>query len=165
VRTRFNAGSPERPGFELLYLAEDHEVALFEVKALLGSPLPGETFVPNPKGHWIIINVQVQLGRVADLAQTSQLRLLETTIQELTGDWRGYAVRPTDPKLEPPYWTNVPTQRLGRALHQVRGLEGFLTYSAPVPMRRNLVIFPRKLRRGSLVRFENPITGQTHTIP
>jgi hypothetical protein len=128
-------------------------------------PFSGERLVPNPRGHWIIINVQVQLGRVADLTQSSQLHLLETTVQEPTGDWRGYWERPTDPKLKPPYWTNVPSQRLGRALYQVRGLEGFLTYSARFSTRRNLIIFPRKLRRGNFVRFENPITGQTHTLP
>jgi hypothetical protein len=146
-------------------LAEDHEVALFEVRALLGSPPPGETFVPNPRGHWIIINVQVQLGRVVDLTQFSQRRLVETTVQELTGDWQGYMFRTTHAKLRSPYWTNVPTQRLGHALYRVRGLEGFLTYSALSPTRRNLIIFPRKLRPGSFVRFENPITGQTHMIP
>jgi hypothetical protein len=94
-----------------------------------------------------------------------QRRLIETTVQELTGDWQGYAFRETHEELTAPYWTNIPTQRLGRALHQVRGLEGFLTYSAPVPIRRNLIVFPRKLRPGSLVRFENPVTGQTSTIP
>jgi hypothetical protein len=92
VPARFNAGDPERAGFEILYFAEDHQVALFEVRALLGSPLPGQTHVPNPRGHWILI-------------------------------------------------------------------------SAPVPTRRNLIIFPRKFRPGSFVRFENPITGQTHMIP
>jgi hypothetical protein len=162
---RFNAGDPDRPGFEVLYLAEDHQVALFEVGALLGSPLPLGTFIPNPSGHWIIINVQVQLGRIADLTQFSPRRLIETTVQELTGDWQGYAFRTTHARLKPPYWTNVPTQRLGHALYRVRGLEGFLTYSSRAPTRRNVVLFPRKLRPGSSVRFENPITGQAHTIP
>jgi hypothetical protein len=162
---RFHAGTLARPGFEVLYFAEDHQVALLEVGALLGSPFTGEKLVPNPRGHWIIINVQVQLGRVADLTQSSQLALLETTVQELTGDWQGYWFRDPHQKLAAPYWTNVPTQRLGRALHQVRGLEGFLTYSARFSTHRNLIIFPRKLRRGSFVRFENPITGQTHTLP
>lgn len=163
--SRFNPGNPGRPGFEILYFSEDHTVALFEVGAIVGSALPGGTHIPNPKSHWIIINVQVQLGRVADFTQISQRRLIETTVQELTGDWQGYRFRETHQKLAAPYWTNVPTQRLGRALHQVRGLEGFLTYSARFPTRRNLVVFPRKLRPGSLVRFENPVTGQTHTIP
>ena len=35
--------------------------------------------------------------------------------------------------------------------NNVRGLEGFLTYSAKVPTRRNLVVFPTKLRKGSFV--------------
>jgi RES domain-containing protein len=163
--SRFNAGNPGRPGFEILYLAEDHEVALFEVGALMGSPFPGGTIMPNPKNHWIIINVQARLGRIADLTELSQRRLIDTTVQELTGDWQGYTFRDSHEKLAAPHWTNVPTQRLGRALHQVRDLEGFLTYSTPVPMRRNRVIFPRKLRRGSFVRFENPVTGATHRIP
>jgi hypothetical protein len=165
IAARFNAGNPGRPGFEILYLAEDHQVALFEVEALFASPFPGGTIIPNPKSHWIIINVQVRIGRVADLTQRSQRRLIETTVQELTGDWRGYAFRDTHERLAAPYWTNVPTQRLGRALHQVRALEGFLTYSARFPTRRNLVIFRQKLRPGSLVRFKNLVTGQSHTIP
>lgn len=162
---RFNAGNSTRPGFEILYFGEDHQVILFEVQALLGSPYPGTNYVPNPSGHWVIINVQVQLGLVADLTLVSQRRLIDTTVQELTGDWRGYALRDPHSRLTDPYWTNVPTQRLGHALHDVQGLECFLTYSARVATRRNLVAFPRKLRSGSFVRFENPITGQTHTIP
>jgi RES domain-containing protein len=162
---RFNAGNPRRPGFEILYLSENHQVALFEAGALIGSALPGRTFVPNPKGHWVIINVQAQISRIADLTQLSERRLIDTSVQELTGDWQGYTLRDSHEKLVAPYWTNVPTQRLGRALYQVRGLQGFVTYSTPVPVGRNLVIFPRKLRRGSFVRFENPITGDTHTIP
>jgi hypothetical protein len=162
---RFNAGNSARPGFEILYFGEDHQVALFEVQALLGSPFPGSAFVPNPSGQWMIINVHVQLGRVADLTQGSQRRLIDTTVQELTGDWRGYLLRNPHAKLSRPYWTNVPTQRLGHALHGVRGLEGFLTYSARVATRKNLVVFPSRLRQGSSVRLDNPITGLTHTIP
>lgn len=66
---RFNAEEPGRPSFEILYLSGDHTIALFEIGAIVGSPFPGGTFIPNPKAHWIIINVQVQLGRVADLTQ------------------------------------------------------------------------------------------------
>lgn len=162
---RFNAGNPARPGFEILYLAEDHQVALYEVRALLGSPWPGMDYVPNPSGAWVVINVRIRLGRVADLTRDSQRRLIATTVQELTGDWRGYQLREPHPRLKPPYWTRVPTQRLGHALHNVRGLEGFLTYSARVATHRNLMVFPGKLRPGSFIRFDNPITGQTHTIP
>jgi hypothetical protein len=37
-----------------------------------------------------VLNVDVQLQAVADLTQGSQQQLLETTAQELMGDWRGY---------------------------------------------------------------------------
>jgi hypothetical protein len=161
---RFNAGNAVRPGFEILYFAEDHQVALFEVQALLGSPLPGAAYVPNPSGHWVIINIGIQLGRVVDLTLRPERVKIETTVQELTGDWRGYLLRNPRPKLRRPYWSNVPTQKLGHALHAVRGVEGFLTYSARVPTRKNLVVFPHKLRPGSFIEFENPITGQTHKI-
>src|SRR5437660_9129646 len=71
---RFNPGSIQRPGFPVLYLAEDLIVALFEVNALLGSPLPGQAFLPNPNQPWTVINVQVQLRRVVDLCRVSQRR-------------------------------------------------------------------------------------------
>jgi len=48
------------PAFEILYLAEDASVALFEVQALLGSAYPGATFVPNPAGGaWSLIDVHL----------------------------------------------------------------------------------------------------------
>jgi hypothetical protein len=46
------------------------------------------------------------------------------------------------------------------------GIEGWLTYSAKVPTRRNLILFPDKLRKGqSFLRFSDPASGQSHTIP
>jgi RES domain-containing protein len=158
---RFNPGTIARPAFPVVYLAEDHLVALFEVSALLGSPLPGLTFLPT--GHpWTVINADVQLARVADLCRASERRLIETTVQELTGDWRGYSLRAAVP---PPGGANVPAQRLSAALYAVRGLEGFLTYSAKVPTHRNLVVFPDKLRVGSFIRYTDPTTGVVHSIP
>ncbi len=162
---RFNAGSIPRPGFPILYLAEDQVVALFEVYALLGSPLPGLPFLPNPALPWAVINVDVQLRSVVNLCRESQRKIVQTTVQELTGDWRGYLLRNPSPMLNPPYWTHVPTQRLGAAFHALRGVEGFLTYSAKVSTRRNLIVFPDKLRSGSFVRYTDPATGQIHSIP
>jgi hypothetical protein len=161
---RFNAGSSQRPGFQVIYLAEDPLVALFEVNALLGSPLPGQPYLPNPLFPWSVINVDVQLRSVVDLCRQSQRRLVETTVQELTGDWRGYSLRNPRPVVHPPHWTNVPTQKLGAALHSVPRLEGFLTYSARVPTHRCLIIFPGKLRKGSFLRFTDPTTGQVQTV-
>jgi RES domain-containing protein len=156
---RFNAGNHGRPGVEILYFAENHQVAMFEVQALLGSPLPGAPLLPNPTGQWAIINDRVQLSQVVDLTDQSERAKIASSVQELTGDWRGYSSRDQLPSLRDPYWTNVPTQRLGHALHGVRDVEGFLTYSARVPTHRNLIVFPAKLRPGSFVEFENPITG------
>lgn len=161
---RFNAGNPARPGFEILYFAEDHQVAMFEVQALLGSPLPGSVYVPNPSGHWAVINVQLQLGRVVDLTRRSERMIIDTSIQELTGDWRGYSLRNPNANLNKRPWTDVPTQKLGYGLNRIKNVEGFLTYSARVPTRRNLIVFPKKLRPGSFIEFKNPIDGQTHRI-
>ncbi len=164
IAGRFNAGSSARPGFEILYFAEDHQVALFEVQALLGSPyLPA--YAPNPNVAWVIINVDVQLDQAANLTKASHRRRIGTTVQELTGDWRGYLLRNPHPTLAAPYWSNVPTQRLGHALHAIPGLEGFLTYSAKVPTRKNLIVFPQKLHPGSFIRFHDPISGSVISIP
>jgi hypothetical protein len=48
VTTRFSADSPADPAYQVLYLAQDHRLALFEVRALVGSPedpIPGS---PGP---------------------------------------------------------------------------------------------------------------------
>jgi len=162
---RFNAGNPARPGFEVLYFAEDHTVALFEVQALLGSPYPGAAIAPNPNAAWVIINVEIQLNQVVDLTRASERRLIDTTVEESTGDWRGYLLRNPNPAVSPPYYTNVPTQRLGHAMHEVEKLEGFLTYSARSATRKNLVVFPGKLQAKSFVKFENPITKDVLILP
>jgi len=56
--TRFNEGANAHPQFEILYLAEDHQLALFEAQALLGSPLTPGSIVPQPRKAWVILNVQ-----------------------------------------------------------------------------------------------------------
>jgi hypothetical protein len=92
--TRFNPGTSTDPAFEILYLAEDATVALFEVQALLGSAHSGATFVPNPAGGaWTLIDVEVTLQSVVDLTKLTARRCIETSVQELTGDWRGYELR------------------------------------------------------------------------
>ncbi len=102
VPGRFNAGNALHPGFEILYFAENHLVALFEVQALLGSPHPPATYVPNPSTAWVIINVDIQLSQIADLTRVPQRKIIGTTVQELTGDWRGYSLRNPLPTLSAP---------------------------------------------------------------
>lgn len=164
--TRFNPGTPTDPAFEILYLAEDARVALFEVQALLGSAYPGTAFVPNPAGGaWSLIDVQVNLQAVVDFTQSSSIRRIETSVQELTGDWRAYALRRPTRLRGGIHGSDVPTQRLGRRLERIRGLEGFLSYSARVATRRTLMIFPHKLLPDSQLRYRDPATGNWHTLP
>lgn len=110
---RFNAGTPDRPGPEVLYLAADLLTAQIEVGILLGSPDAGRPLLPNPHAvGWSMLPVSVRMRRVVDLTEPAVLAALRTSVQELTGDWTGYAERPAVPPLRRPYWSNVPTQRL-----------------------------------------------------
>lgn len=161
---RFNPGTTTDPAFEILYLATNALVAQFEVQALLGSPYPGATFVPNPSGSWVIVAVDVHLQSVVDLALRSRRRLLRTTVQELTGDWRGYMLRkPTRPRGGK-NGSDIPTHRLGMALEHVSSVEGFLCHSARISTHANLMVFPQKLQKGSWIECVNPVSGKKDRI-
>jgi hypothetical protein len=161
--SRFSPARAAAPGYPVLYLAENHLVALYEVEAIIGSTWPGGVLLSAPLRAWIILNVRVVLQRVADLCEFGEQMKLDTTAQELTGDWRGYLFRsPLTPVTGPT--GPAPTQDLGQALYQIPGLEGFRTPSARWPTHRNLVVFPDKLGRGSSIVFSDPATGQSHTI-
>jgi RES domain-containing protein len=164
---RFNGGTPQHPGHPTPYLAESGVVAYYEVQAMIGSALPGAVSVPSPVPRtWVTLPIEVWLSRVVDLTLPIELQYLETSVQELTGDWIGYSFRPPQPVLAGPFYTNVPTQRLGHALHaSPRRIEGLLTYSARAPIHRNLVVFPNRLRKGSFVRYTDPATGTVHQLP
>ena len=164
--TRFNPGTAADPGFEILYLAENALVARFEVQALLGSTYPGEAFVPNPAGvHWTLLDVEVDLQAVVDFTRLNARNLIETSVQELTGDWRAYGLRNPHRLRGGINGSDVPTQMLGRRLERVRGVEGFLCHSARIATRRNLMIFPRKLLPGSQLSYVDPATGDLATLP
>lgn len=137
-------------------------VALFEVQALLGSPYG--TWVPNPYQAWIILNVDVILHNIADLTRVSQQHLIDTTIQELTGDWRGYQLHTPATSAIQPTGLPAPTQELGEALFFVPDLEGFLTASARVPTRMNLVVFPDQLHPNSSIVYIDHTGTVIHTI-
>jgi RES domain-containing protein len=158
--SRFNEGHNL---FEILYLAEDHIVALFEVQALLGSPY--QTWVPNPYQAWTILNVNVTLQHLTDLTQVTEQQLIDMTVQELTGDWRGYQLRMHIPSPIQPAGLPAPTQRLGEALFRVRPpIEGFLTASAKVPTRSNLVVFPDNLYQNSRLQYVDSSGNQIYMI-
>jgi hypothetical protein len=160
--SRYNGGPLAQPPFEILYLAEDPLVAFFEVQALYGSPYQG--YAPNPRKPLISLNVTVNLRRISDITPHGFHRTLETSAQELTGDWYGYQQRRQGIGSIP--WSTglAPTQELGAAMYNVPALEGFRTTSAKVPDRKILVVFPQKLLIGSFVEFPNPITGNPDII-
>lgn len=163
IPSRFSPATNAIPAFPILYLAEDQQVASFEAGALLGSPLPGRPYAPNPRQAWIILNVQVALQAVADLTVIVEQLKLDTTAQELTGDWYGNLQRTAQSSVNLPTGL-APTQLLGQALHRSPGLEGFRAISAKQPTHMNLVVFPDKLRTGSSVVFHDLATGNKHAI-
>jgi len=150
VTTRFNPGKSATTPFEILYLAENQVVALYEVGALLGPP---HRAIADPsQSKTLIIDVSVALNSVADLTDPSQRDLIGGSVQELTGNWDTY--NPGE----------APTQQLGSALFATKNVEGFLAYSARVPRSRTLVVFPQKLLKRSELVFDDITRGKTHRI-
>lgn len=164
IPSRFSDASPASPGFEILYLAENHLVALLEVQALLGSPTTPGGVVPHPRSTWAVLNVKVNLRNVIDLSNPASQNALDITAQELTGDWLGYRLRNQGTTITGPTGT-APTQELGAALHGIPDLEGFKSLSAKAPYHQILAIFPQKLRSDSEVSWLNPQTGKQESLP
>lgn len=162
VHSRFNAGPLSNPKFEILYLCENPALALEEVEAQFYTR--AGQIVANPAQSWLVMNVQVSLQSVADIADVVAQRLLRKNAQELTGDWQGYQTRRSYSSVPAPQGV-APTQQLGQALFAVRRLEGFQTVSAKRPDHKSLVIFPQKLLPGSSLRFVDPISNKVHLIP
>lgn len=125
--------------FPVLYLAFDANTALLEVQALQGEDDPTQVTAPG----WTIAKVAVSLDRVADLRTPSERAKVETTVQELTGDWVGYShrTRASFVSSNPP----APTQKLGEMLYQRTDCQGFLTPSARNSRFPNLAVFPDKV--------------------
>jgi hypothetical protein len=150
--SRFFEGPHAATPFDILYLAENPLVALFEVGALYGSLLIPGNVVANPAQSWLTINTHVQLTRVADLTDVSGSQIpLSTTAQELTGDWLGYQLRSTSTSVSAPKGI-APTQELGAEIYRSGVFEGFLTVSAKVPYQTVLGVFPERIANGNFVR-------------
>lgn len=153
--SRFSPGPYATPPFDILYLTETPQVAQFEIGALAGDPLAVGGML-YACGSFGVIDVKVVLQRVADLTLVDQQEHIETTAQELTGDWQGYRQRALPAASIHGPVGSAPTQDLGEALFAVLGLEGFRTVSAKLPYHRNLVIFPQKMFKGSRLEFHDP---------
>ena len=152
--SRFAPGPNASSPFEILYLSESLQVAQFEIGALAGDPLLIGGLL-NAPGSFAAVHVRVVLQRIADLTIVSQQDLIETTAQELTGDWRGYQHRAaTNSSIRAPIGT-APTQDLGEAIFGVPGIEGFRALSAKLAYHRNLIVFPEKMFKGSRLEFRD----------
>ena len=128
ARSRFNAGPLATSPFEVLYFAADQQTALFEARAMLGNPAVPGMAVSNPNFTPVILNVTVILrDGAADLSTAAAQAALDTTAQELTGDWDGYQSRLMHTPVTEPIGI-APTQELGQALFQT-GIEGFRCFS------------------------------------
>ena len=106
VASRYNAGAVSSSPFDILYLAENHLVALFEVQALLGNPWISGGIVPHPRKAWTVLNVNVRLSSIVNLNDPRNQSLLSTSAQELTGDWRGYQLRNPSSSVSSPTGTS-----------------------------------------------------------
>ncbi|HEY7336881.1 MAG TPA: RES family NAD+ phosphorylase [Bryobacteraceae bacterium] len=155
-------------GFQILYLAENHDVALCEVGAIFGSPFKRGGIIPNPSSSWIVLNVTVSLQAIVDLTDPAKTHLpLNTTFQELTGDWEGYGSRGPYTRVKNP--TGVaPTQDLGRELWNCGGFEGFRAVSAKRPCNEVLAVLPQRLKAGSFVKYtyiDSAGNSNTYSLP
>jgi RES domain-containing protein len=151
ARSRYNPVDAAEVPFEIIYLAENQAVALYEVEAVYG---PADRPIADPlRSKMLIIDVDVRLGSIIDLTIPRHHKSLSTSAQELTGNWQvAYPL------------ADAPTQQLGSALFATEDVEGFLAISAKMPHCKTLVIFPQKLREGSELVFSDTITGKTHRI-
>jgi hypothetical protein len=163
VISRFSPGPSASPPFEILYLADSPLVAQFEAGFLLGSPLVPGGVLASPRAS-ATVNVTVQLLRVADLTKVPEQNLLETTVQELTGDWRGYRDRAFPLAPVPAPVGTAPTQGLGEALFSTPGIEGFRAVSAKIPYHSVLAVFPEKMSVGSRLEFRYDPLGLLQVI-
>lgn len=158
--SRFNEG---KGAFSTLYFSEDPLVAMFEVEALLGSLFT--TWLPVPGRNWTTFSVSVSLQSIADLTQVTVQSSLGTSAQELTGDWLCYSLRSALTPVTQPAAAPAPTQELGTSLYAVGRVEGFVTVSAKVPTRRNLIVFPDKLLPGSTLECRDDKGKLLYRIP
>ena len=144
-------------------MAEDLFVAALEVEAVLGSPLSGQPLHGNPSSvAWSLLPVNVLLEAVVDLTDPRELAKIGSTSQDLTGDWRAYAMSRRHASPKAPYFTTVPTQQLAITLHQLK-VEGVITFSSRLATKKNLILFPDNFRRTSSVTYTDQATGTVHT--
>ena len=129
--SRYNSG-----GLRVIYFAPDPLLARFEARDLLGHWF-GDA-VPAERPRDIVVEYRINIGRAPAIADARpiQLKIIATTVQEMTGDWLTY-----------PWGTsNAPTQELAQAVFD-RDEEptGLIAPSARNPRQANLILFAERL--------------------
>ena len=144
--TRFNPGHDV---LHLLYFASDPLVARFEARDLLGQFFGKH--VPASELRHVIVEYAINPGEQIAICDASETRLpiIDTTVQEMTGEWRAY----------PFGAANAPTQDLAVAIyHRADKPKGLIAPSARNPCTNNLILFPDRLPDSSVypVHIEGP---------
>lgn len=129
--TRFNPGN-----LQVMYFAPDQVLARFEARDVLGHWF-GDA-VPAPRDRHVVVEYSIDLGpkRAIVDVRPPQLTTVETTVQEMTGDWHSYPWGDAD----------APTQALARAIHGRSDAPlGLTAPSARNPQLDNLILFADRL--------------------
>ena len=119
-----------------MYFAPDQVLARFEARDVLGHWF-GDA-VPSPRDRHVVVEYRIDLGpdpAIVD-ARPPQLATVDTTVQEMTGDWHSYP------------WGSVdaPTQNLAAAIYALPDAPSGLTApSARNPRQDNLILFADRL--------------------
>ena len=129
--TRFNGGD-----LQVVYFAPDPVLARFEARDVLGHWF-GDA-VPSLRERHVVVEYRIDLGPEATIvdARPRQLATMDTTVQEMTGDWYSYPWGETD----------APTQDLASAIYaRPDAPMGLTAPSARNPLQDNLVLFADRL--------------------
>lgn len=130
-RSRFNPGH-----LQVMYFAPDPLLARFEARDVLGQWF-GDA-IPSLGDRHVVVEYRIELGPHALIvdARPAHLAAIETTVQEMTGDWQSYG----------PRGTLAPTQGLATAVFgRPDNPMGLMAPSARNPLRDNLVLFAERL--------------------
>ena len=130
-RTRFNRGD-----LQVMYFAPDQVLARFEARDVLGHWF-GDA-VPSPRNRHVVVEYRIDLGSEAVIVDSRPpgLATVDTTVQEMTGDWHSYPWGATD----------APTQDLASAIYgRLDTPLGLTAPSARNPLQDNLILFADRL--------------------
>jgi len=127
-----------KEGFESIYLAADPITALMEVSFVFQNPNAAPFTMATPP--WVIFAVDGVVTETLDLCDASIQSTLNTSMQELTGDWSYSQALFLNNQGAPP-----PTQVLGQVAYDSSIVAGIRYPSAKQPQSTCLVVFPDRL--------------------